>query len=120
MNPKTIYWISTSLISLMLLWSAYTYIFTQSVIEGVKELGFPNFFRIQLAVLKLLAVFVLMLPIFSLQMKEWAYAGVGLFFLTALVAHISHQDSWGISVFLLVLLALLAVSNVYLNRIYIG
>lgn len=117
MQPKFIYWISTALISLMLLWSAYTYFFTQSVIEGVKELGFPNFFRIQLAVLKLLAVFVLVVPAFSLQMKEWAYAGVGLFFLTALVAHVVHRDSWGISLFLIVLIVLLAVSNIYLHKI---
>lgn len=116
MNPKTIYWISTSLIALMLLWSAYTYLFTQSVIVGVKELGFPDFFRIQLAVLKLLAVLVLIVPAFSLQMKEWAYAGVGLFFLTALVAHVAHRDSWGISVFLLILLGLLALSNIFLHK----
>ena len=117
MNATIIYWITTSLVCLMLLWSAYTYFFVQSAIEGIRELGFPDFFRYQLAVLKLIAVFVLLAPFVPIQMKEWAYAGVGLFFLTAIVAHIAHQDSWGITVFLIFMFALLIGSNVYLHQL---
>ncbi len=113
----TIYWGSTSLIAAMLLWSAFTYLFQQATIEGIKALGFPDFFRIQLAVLKLLAIVVLLVPSFPLAIKEWAYAGTGLFFLTAIVAHIAHKDSMAITVLLLVFMGILAVSNFYLHKI---
>lgn len=111
-----LYWISTSLVAAMLLWSSYTYFFQLTVIEGLKELGFPDFFRIQLAILKIIAVAVLLIPTVPLQVKEWAYAGVGLFFLTALIAHIAHKDSVAISVFLLVCFALLVTSNIQLHH----
>ncbi|GAL62605.1 hypothetical protein JCM19300_266 [Algibacter lectus] len=49
-------------------------------------------------------------------MKEWTYAGVGLFLLTALVAHIKHKDSIFIMVLLVVLMGVLMVSNIYMNK----
>lgn len=113
----TIYWTSTTLIIAMLLWSAYTYIFQEAAIEGVKALGFPDFFRIQLAVLKVIAAVVLVLPSVPIQMKEWAYAGTGLFFITAIVAHIAHKDSMAITILLIVFMGLLVVSNMYMHRI---
>ena len=67
---KTIYWTSTLLVCIMLLWSAYTYFFHKATIDGVKALGFPDFFRIQLAVLKIIAVAVLLVPQVPLQVKE--------------------------------------------------
>ncbi|MFK7807327.1 MAG: DoxX family protein [Saprospiraceae bacterium] len=109
----TIYWVSTALISGFLLFSSYTYFFSQNTIEGFRDLGFPDFFRIQLGVLKILAVIVLLIPSFPAHVKEWAYAGVGLFLLTALVAHIAHRDSIMITIFLLVLFVILGISNHY-------
>ena len=114
---KTIYWTSTLLVSLMLLWSAYTYFFHKVTIDGVKALGFPDFFRVQLAVLKIIAVAVLLVPQVPIQVKEWAYAGVGLFFITAIVAHLAHKDPIIISLINVVFLGLLIVSNVYLYRL---
>ncbi|MDW7694805.1 DoxX family protein [Flammeovirgaceae bacterium SG7u.111] len=112
-----IYWASTSLLSIMMLWSAFTYIFSQATIEGVRELGFPDFFRIELAVLKIIGVIVLLLPNIPTQMKEWAYAGFGLFLITAFVAHIAHKDSIGISLILIFFFALLIVSNIYMHKL---
>ncbi|WP_343488430.1 DoxX family protein [Allomuricauda sp. d1] len=113
---KITYWASTIIIALFLLWSAYTYLFQKAVIDGVRELGFPDFFRIQLAALKIIAVVLLLLPNAPLYAKEWAYAGVGLFLLTALVAHIAHKDSVGISMLLVLLFVVLIVSRVYLQK----
>lgn len=113
---KLIYWISTSLIALFLLWSSYSYMFSKATIEGVRELGFPDFFRIQLAILKILAILVLLIPQVPLQIKEWGYAGIGLFFITAIVAHVSHKDSIFISLINVVLIGLLILSHVYLHK----
>lgn len=114
---NTIYWLSTSIVAAFLFLSTYTYLFSESTIEGIRDLGFPDFFRIQLALLKLIGAIVLLLPFISAQVKEWAYAGTGLFFLTALVAHLKHQDSVFIVFLLLFLFVVLSVSNIYMHKI---
>ncbi len=96
--------------------SSASYIFHAPTITGVRELGFPDFFRIQLAVLKIAAVIVLLAPSLPIQFKEWAYAGAALFFITAIVAHIAHNDSHLITLANIVFLVLLAMSNYYLKR----
>jgi len=97
-TTKNIYWTTTTLISLFLLWSAYTYIFSKATIDGVKELGFPDHFRIQLGVLKIVAIIILLVPQIPIQYKEWAYSGVVLFFITAIVAHTVHKDPFIITI----------------------
>ncbi len=109
-----IYWISTLLISGFLLLSSYTYFFSDNTINGLRELGFPDFFRIQLGILKVIAVVVLLIPKISMYAKEWAYAGVGLFLITALVAHIAHKDSLVVAFLLLVLFAILITSRYFI------
>lgn len=116
---KTIYWSSTLIIATFLFLSSYTYLFSKSTIEGIKALGFPDFFRVELAILKFIAAIVLLAPFASSQLKEWSYAGVGLFLLTALVAHIKHKDSIFIILLLLVLIGILIISNLYMNSIMI-
>jgi hypothetical protein len=106
-----LYWISTSLLSLIVLLSAGAYFLHEGTIDGIRELGFPDFFRVQLGVLKILAVVLLLLPMTPLQVREWAYAGLGLFFLTSIVAHVAHRDSFGLTLLNLVFIALLAASN---------
>ncbi len=112
---NSIYWISTLLISGFLLLSSYTYFFSEDTINGLKELGFPDFFRIQLGVLKAIAVVVLLVPKMPMYAKEWAYAGAGLFLITALVAHIAHKDSLAITFLLFVLFAILITSRYTIN-----
>ena len=111
------YWITTIIITGFLLLSSYTYFFSKSTIDGVRELGFPDFFRIELAVLKILAALILLIPGIPLMIKEWGYVGVGLFLLTALIAHIAHKDSWTISVLLVVLFSLLAASYYSMHKV---
>ncbi|MEL6657068.1 MAG: DoxX family protein [Bacteroidota bacterium] len=110
----SIYWLSTTVLSGLLLLSSFTYFFSESTIDGLKDLGFPDFFRIQLGVLKIIAAVVLLIPNIPTYVKDWAYAGVGLFIITAIVAHIAHRDSMMITLFLLVLFGVLAVSRYYL------
>jgi len=112
---NSIYWISTLIISGFLLLSSYSYFFSESAINGIRDLGFPDYFRVQLGILKLIAVFVLLIPNVPTFVKEWGYAGAGLFLLTAIVAHIAHRDSSMILILLLVLFAILIVSRYTMN-----
>ncbi|MEM7765237.1 MAG: DoxX family protein [Pseudomonadota bacterium] len=111
------YWISTIIIAALLAISAYTYFFVQSTIDGVRELGFPDFFRVQLATLKVLAAIVLVTPQVPTQTKEWAYAGVALFLLTAIVAHTARKDPVSLSLLNLIFFAVLTLSNYSMHRL---
>ncbi len=117
MNAITIYWMSNSVISLLTLVSALSYFFHKATIDGVVELGFPNFFRVQLGVLKVAAAVVLVLPYFPDYAKEWAYAGIGLFLVTAMVAHTANKDPIALSLISLAAFIILAISNIYFHRV---
>ncbi len=108
---KSIYWSSTLIIVAFLLLSAYSYFFSKTTIQGLKDLGFPGFFIVQLGVLKIMAVVVLLLTSIPLFVKDWGYAGVGFFLITAMVAHIAHRDSGMIMVLLVVLFVVLIASR---------
>ncbi len=109
------YWITTGLISAYLLLSSYSYLFSGSTIEGIRALGFPDFFRIQLAILKIIAALLLIIPQIPVSTKEWAYAGTFFFMITAIVAHFSHKDPIALNIVNLVLLGVLATSYYYLK-----
>ncbi len=111
-----LYWISTGLVSAMLTLSAGSYLFHKATIDGIKDLGFPDFFRIELAILKLIAVVVLLAPQVPIQFKEWAYAGVALFFITAIIAHYAHGDSFVLHLVNIFFLVMLVMSNYTLTR----
>lgn len=108
---NNIYWSFNILLAVFLLWSSYTYLFDKNTIEGIKDLGLPDFLRLELAFLKLIAVLIILLPIQSLTVKNWAYAGIFLFLLTALVAHLKNQDSVFIIIFLLVMIGITITTN---------
>ena len=77
-KDKIIYWVSTGLISAMMLFSAYAYFTSSQISEAFKHLGFPDFFRVELGSAKLLGALVLLIPQIPVKIKEWAYAGFGI------------------------------------------
>lgn len=91
-SDSMFYWASTLIICAMLAASAASNLFHHPTISGIRKLGFPDYFRIQLAILKIIAVPALLIPALPLPIKEWAYAGVALYLITAMVAHAAHRD----------------------------
>lgn len=61
--------------------------------------------------LKILAIIVLLAPNIPIYIREWGYAGVALFLITAMVAHIAHKDSVVILLLLIVLFVVIIVSR---------
>lgn len=88
---KISYWLSTALFSLMMAFSAYAYVTQPEVKQGFVHLGFPDYFRIELAVAKLLGAVILLAPV-ATRFKEWAYAGFGIVVISAFIAHIAAGD----------------------------
>jgi uncharacterized membrane protein YphA (DoxX/SURF4 family) len=113
---KITYWVTTSIVSLMMIFSAYSYLSKPAMVEAFNHLGYPNYFRIELAIAKLIGAVLLITPLSS-RIKEWAYAGFGITFISAFIAHTASGDPVTNRVMPLVFLALLIVSYVTYHRL---
>jgi len=91
------YWIVTALFCLQMSFTAYAQLRLPQVAEAFTHLGFPAYFRVELASAKLLGVLLILAPV-PARLKEWAYAGFAITLASALIAHFSvgdGPDAWG-------------------------
>ena len=107
---KIIYWTSTILIFVFEGVMPALTSNMQLAIDGIKHLGYPDYFRVMLTVFKVVGALVLILPFFKDRYKEWAYAGFGFTFIAATVSHCVVDGINFQSVFPLIIFAILAVS----------
>jgi hypothetical protein len=87
-----VYWIATALFCLEMGFTAWYMLFRLP--EGaqvITRLGFPGYFRVELACAKLIGVVVLLVPV-PARLREWAYAGFAINLASALIAHLSMGD----------------------------
>jgi hypothetical protein len=90
------FWLVTALFCLQMGFTAYAQLSLPQVAEAFTRLGFPDYFRVELAWAKLLGVVLLLAPVPAL--KEWAYAGCAITLGSALIAHLAVGDgpeAWG-------------------------
>lgn len=111
-----IYWAATGILGGMMLFSAYNYIASPQMAAGFKHLGFSDAFRYELAVAKVLGALALLIPQVPLRVKEWAYAGFAITFISATIAHFSSGDPVPVAIMPLLFLAVLVLSNIYLYK----
>ena len=93
----TVYWIVTALFCLQIGFTAYAQLSLPQVAEAFAHLGFPAYFRVELACAKLVGIVLLLAPVPS-RLKEWAYAGFAINLASALIAHLAVGDgpeAWG-------------------------
>lgn len=107
------YWIAKGFISFFMLFSAY---FSYSHPEDLQKLGFPDYFRIELVIAKVIGALVLLLPFTLVRVKEWVYAGFIITMCSALVAHICSGDPISRIVFVLVDLLLISLCIFYVSK----
>jgi hypothetical protein len=115
-KDKIIYWATTGLFSVLMLMNAYLYFTDPKMVEGFKHLGFTDFFRQELAIAKIIGAIVLLVPAFPNKLKEWAYAGFGITFIAAALAHYAANDPVTKIVMPLFFLVPLFVSNYYFSK----
>jgi hypothetical protein len=109
---KIIYWIFTGIIfAFDSLIPAFTSN-TQVAIDAIHRLGFPDYFRVELTIFKVLGGLALILPIVPRRIKEWAYAAFAINFISASVANWVVYGFGAFAVLPLVLLAMLVVSYI--------
>lgn len=102
------FYVSTGLFSAMMALSAFAYLTQPMMAQAFTHLGFPPYFRVELAIAKLLGVAALLAPVPS-RVKEWAYAGFGITLISAVIAH-STTDGPTTAVAPVVAFVLLATS----------
>lgn len=91
---------------------------TEPAKEGLRHLGYPQYFGNALAVFEVLGALALVVPQIPKRIKELAYAGSAFNFLFASISHFS-VDGFGFSaLFPLVFLGILAASYIYFHKIY--
>lgn len=115
MNTKYLYWGSTSLVALLALASGAMYFVAEAPAETFARLGFPDYFRIQLGIAKLVGGVALLVPL-PRWLKEWTYAGFTIDFVSALIAHLAVGDPLSDMMMPLVALALLWTSYMSYHR----
>ena len=91
------FWTVTALLCLQLAFTAYAQLRLPQVAQAFAHLGFPDYFRVELALAKLLGVVLLLAPV-PARLKVWAYAGFAITLGSALIAHFAVGDgpeAWG-------------------------
>ena len=91
------FWIATAIFCLQMGFTAYAQLRLPQVAAAFSHLGFPDYFRVELSLAKLLGVALLLAPV-PARLKEWAYAGFAIDLGSAVIAHLAVGDgaqSWG-------------------------
>jgi len=115
-KDKVIYWITTGIVSLVMLVSAINFGLNPEMKGAFAHLGLPNWFRLELTVAKILGVLALLLPGIPRGIKSFAYAGFAITMGSAIIAHAASGDG-ARSLDPLVFLGILAVSYFYYGKI---
>jgi hypothetical protein len=113
-STKIIYYTTTGLMALAMLFSTYAYLANPQLKWAFQHLGFPGYFRVELAIAKFLAAIALWVPVRLI--KEVAYIGLSISFVSAVIAHIAVGDSIGHTLYPAFVLMILVVSYIYNNK----
>ncbi len=116
-TDKIIYWIFTSIfVAFDGLLPALTFN-AKMAVEAIQKLGFPDYFRIELTIGKILGGILLIFPFIPARYKEWAYVGFGISLISACIAdgivYGAKEAIMPIVVFIFLL-----VSYMYYHKIY--
>jgi hypothetical protein len=119
-GAHAIYWSATAIVCAVMVFSAINFNLKNPMgpMKGAfTHLGFPDYFRIELTVAKVLGVFVLLMPGIPSKAREFAYAGFAITLISASIAHFSSGDPIVFVIDPLLFLGALGVSYVYFNKI---
>ncbi|PSR56488.1 DoxX family protein [Adhaeribacter arboris] len=116
-TTKIIYWTTTSIIFLFEgVLPAFTS-HTDLAVEGIRHLGYPDYFRVMLTVFKVAGALALILPFVRGRFKEWAYAGFGITILSAFISHGVVDGLNGQTFFPLFIFVILSISYLSYHKL---
>lgn len=91
-NQRIIYWTATGIFSIWMLMNALAYLTSDEAKRLCAHFGFPDYFRVELAIMKILGTISLLLPVIKGNLKEWAYAGFTFTVISGFIAHLLSGD----------------------------
>ena len=116
-KTKIIYWVTTGILALFIL-PGILFMNSAMALEGTKHLGLPNWLHVEVGIGQFIGGLILIIPFINARVKEWAYVGIGIVYLSALIAHLSVDGFIAMSFLPLVFFALLIISYIYFRKIY--
>lgn len=114
---KIIFWTTTVLIFLMEGVIPALTSQTELAKEGIRHLGYPEYFGNALVVFKIAGAIALIIPNIPSRVKEWAYAGFAFNFTFACISHWVVDGLTVQTIFPLFFLAVLITSYVFYHRL---
>ena len=116
-TTKILFWVTTTL---FFLFEGVLPALTSNMemaIEGIRHLGYPDYFRVLLTVFKVSGALVLILPMVKGRLKEWAYAGFTFNLISAAVSHWAVDGFSADLIFIAIVMGVLAVSYVTYHKL---
>ena len=115
-KTRLTFWIATGIIFLFEgLMPALTG-HTEMAKAGVAHLGYPDYFRVFLNIMKVAGALVLIVPMAPARLKEWAYAGFTFSLLAATFSHYMVDGLEAQTFFPLVILIIVLTSYVTFQK----
>ena len=109
-KTRHFYWIATGIIFLFEGVMPALTGHTEMAKAGVAHLGYPDYFRVFLNIMKVAGALVLIVPMAPARLKEWAYAGFTFSLLAATFSHYMVDGPDAQTFFPLVILGILMAS----------
>ncbi|WP_166922216.1 DoxX family protein [Flavobacterium poyangense] len=116
-STKIIFWTTTILIFLFEGVMPALTSQTELAKEGIRHLGYPEYFGNALVVFKILGVLILIIPQVPARIKEWAYAGFGFDFIFASISHFAVDGIGFQAFFPLIVFAVLILSYLSYHKL---
>ncbi len=116
-KQKIVFWTATVLIALFEGVMPALTSQTELAKEGIRHLGYPEYFGTALVVFKILGVIILIVPKIPSRLKEWAYAGFTFNFIFAMISHAAVDGINAQTFFPLIVLFVLAISYIYYHKL---
>ena len=90
---------------------------TELAKEGVRHLGYPDYFGLTLVIFKVIAAVLIIIPRVPARIKEWAYAGMAFEFIFAAISHFVVDGFHPQSFFPLIILVVLIGSYISYHKL---
>lgn len=116
-TTKIIFWTTTTIIFLMEGVIPALTSQTELAKEGIRHLGYPDYFGTALVVFKILGALALIIPQVPKRIKEWAYTGFGFNFIFACISHVVVDGLDFQSFFPLIILGILIASYISFHKL---
>jgi hypothetical protein len=115
-RDNIIFWASTIIIFLIQGVMPALTSHTEMAKEGIRHLGYPEYFGVMLMVFKVLGAIAIIIPRVPDRVKEWAYAGQAFDIIAAFIS-IWAVDGFNINLLIpLIVMAILIVSYIYFRK----